>query len=309
MRVTPMFMYQRLANRPDFRALVEDMLQRTGLPDADVQRMLGPNDQPRMEVYHEFAKCFVPKVVDPVYNYELYEFMGDTFVNSATISYLGRALFERFTQDLGQARNAERAQHAVGYLDKLKSVCVSTPFLADISAQIGFTPYLLWVFEQSGASFDMKKEKNYQEDVVEAFFGCMVRRIDLMIEMGRGYYFCSNMLTDLLNKVHINYDPRNMWTAPILLKETNDLITAATKTGVRLDTFEIRQDRGGGFSVFAGSRPFLGPKSGIDKDVKNALAAETLGLLSRDQRYQQYKQYVKQPPSPEVLNITDLLRR
>jgi dsRNA-specific ribonuclease len=293
-------MYLRLAARPDFRRAVEDMLERTGLPEESVRSILYKGAM-REEVVNEFAKCFVPKVVDPVHNYELYEFLGDTFVNSATISYLGRTLFRRLTDS--------RSPDAVGYLDKLKSACVSTPFLANISVQIGFASFLMWVFSESGAPFDSTKEKNYQEDIVEAFFGCLVMHID-NLEMGRGYYFASNMMTDLLDNIHINYDPWSVWTAPILLKQTNDAISKRNREGARLSLFEIEK-RGGGFAVVekrdgAFVRVRHGPTQGPEKQVKTELAQAMLKDLQRDGAY---RGLVDAPPSAESLGISDLIRR
>ncbi len=298
--------YLRLAARPDFRRAVEDMLERTGLPGESVRSILY-KERLREEVVNEFAKCFVPKVVDPVHNYELYEFLGDTFVNSATISYLGRKLFRRLTDS--------RSPDAVGYLDKLKSACVSTPFLANISVQIGFAPFLMWIFEISGAPFDSGKEKNYQEDIVEAFFGCMVMHID-NLEMGRGYYFASNMMTDLLDNIHIDYSPWSVWTPPILLKQTNDAISKRNREGASLNLFEIEK-RGGGFAAIETTgepdkarRRFVrvrhGPLQGPEKQVKTDLAKAMLQDLLRDTKY---KDLVDAPPSAESLGIADLIRR
>jgi len=300
-------MYLRLAARTDFRRAVEDMLERTGLPDESVRSILYKGGRMKEEVVNEFAKCFVPKVVDPVHNYELYEFLGDTFVNSATISYLGRTLFRRLTDS--------KSPDAVGYLDKLKSSCVSTPFLANISVQIGFAPVLMWIFSESGAPFDSTKEKNYQEDIVEAFFGCLVMHID-NLEMGRGYYFASNMMTDLLDNIHIDYNPWSVWTPPILLKQTNDAISKRNREGGRLNLFEIEK-RGGGFAAIEMtgepekfSRKFVkvrhGPLQGPEKQVKTDLARAMLEDLQRDPKY---KDLVDAPPSAESLGIADLIRR
>jgi len=297
--------FRQLAARPDFQLFVFDLLSRTGLSEKDVATVAGTSRQPVMRVIEEFAKCFVPKFVDPVDNYELYEFMGDSAVNKATISYLYRKLSKRLADG--------RSPAALGYLDKIKSACVSTPFLANICTQIGFDEFLDWVIQKNQGMYDAKKEKNYREDVVEAFFGCMEVHIDTLY-MYRGYCFVSNILVDILDNIHINYDPRSIWTAPILLKETNDAIRAASNRDPNAKLYEFVVWRPGTVSLI-GRRRADQPKSAIERldwgsssDTK-ADAEKELSeiILTRLRADRQYERLVRHPPTAAQLGIQDLL--
>lgn len=292
--------YRLLAERTDFRDFVADMLGRSGLSEPDVASILSSS-----RAYDEFAKCFVPKFVDPVDNYELYEFMGDSAVNKATISYLYRKLSKRLA--------AGRSLAALGYLDKIKSVCVSTPFLAHIGTQLGLDEFLDWVIAHNQGAYDMKKEKNYREDVVEAFFGCMEVHIDTLY-MYRGYCFVSNIIVDILDNIHINYDPRAIWTAPILLKETNDAIRAASNRDPNARLYEYLVWRPGTVS-FIGRRRADQPKAPIERldwgassdskaDAEKELSEIILTRLRADRTYERL---VRHPPTAQQLGIQDLV--
>ena len=297
--------FRSLAERPDFQALVSDMLERSGLSEQDVSSLLRtPQGALRMDIFGEFAKCFVPQFVDPSDNYELYEFMGDSAVNKATISYLYRKLSKR----LASSRNRQ----ALGYLDKIKSTCVSTPFLADICTQLGFDKFLDWVISHNQGGYDSKKEKNYREDIVEAFFGCMEVHIDTLY-MYRGYCFVSNIIVDILENIHINYHPNRIWTPWILLKETNDSICSAAKqTGAKLYTYTVNKYLDG-YAIYttlcnSASRPSpeltLCTSSDSKAVAEDALAKIALEYLST---IREYRHLVKHPPTPAELGIADLV--
>ena len=313
--------YSILARSEDFQAMVDDMLYRSGIQEEKIRNVIRlPNSQnKRMEVYQEFAKCFVPQSIDQKNNYELYEFMGDSAVNKATISYLFRKLYPRLTR--------KGSLGAVGYMDKIKSVYVSTPFLKSMCEHLGFDEYLHRIIYDPAFSFQLSKmtEDKEKENVVEAFFGCMEVQLDQYVGMYSGYGFVSNLIIDILENINIDYNPASLWSNVVLLKETNDKINShnnviiQANNGLRgilpnynvieqtqgMQMFYVVEKRSRARNEIWNEPGLKLAKQADKRKIQEELAGRTLELLRKDPVY---RGLIQEAPTAESLGIEDLVK-
>lgn len=216
--------HEALSTMKDFQLCIRDMVERTGALEEDVNRMLGTNDKPNLPVFQEFAKCFIPEVIDPINNYELYEMSGDMALNKATFTYLVRIL-----QPILASKEASKS---VGYIDKLKAHYVSKKFYSTLTLDLGFDEFIKRVCYSNQQSMAVyfsepnKKMEDLYEDVMEAFIGCLEIQIDRYMGMHRGYVYVANFVFDILSNKKIDFRPDSYWGTVSLLKETNDKIKA-----------------------------------------------------------------------------------
>jgi len=327
--------FKLLSEDKEFQAMIKDMLYRSGIPDEKIKNVIRDQQhQVRQNVYDEFAKCFVPEKVDKKNNYELYEFMGDSSVNKATISYLFRKLHPLLS--------AKGSLSAVGYMDKIKSAYVSKQFLQSMCEHLGFDEFLYRIIHNpryAGLLTNLKEEDE-KENVVEAFFGCMEIQLDRYVGIYSGYGFISNLIIDILESMDINYDPSVLWQHVILLKETNDaikkfnneLITSnGGNNNATLPIYVISEQnnyQAGSSSYFVIMKQQLDynmpgqnkkvirsdvwnipelrlAKQAGAKKIEEELARRTLVLLSQDPKY---NGMIKVAPTAESLGIEKLVK-
>ena len=320
--------FKLLSENPDFQAMIKDMLYRSGIPDEKIRNVIRDQEnQVRQNVYDEFAKCFVPEKVDKKNNYELYEFMGDSAVNKATISYLFRKLHPLLS--------AKGSASAVGYMDKIKSVYVSKQFLQSMCDHLGFDEFLYAIIHNPKYEhlLTQMKEVDEKENVVEAFFGCMEIQLDRYVGIYSGYGFISNLIIDILESMDINYDPSVLWSNVVLLKESNDSIKSYNTSlvtsnngnnSIALPIFTISEKNSNliilqqyldytmagpnkrviRFVEWSDPRLQLAKYQG-GKKIEEELAKRTLELLRLDGRF---KNFIKQAPSAESLGIERLVK-
>jgi dsRNA-specific ribonuclease len=302
--------YENLARDADFQLCMRDMVERTGVTDENLRDMFVSDGRPRMEVYTEFAKCFVPKSVDPINNYELYEIAGDYALNKSTFGYLFRILFPLLS--------AKGSPQALSYMDAVKAFYVSTKFYSQLPAQLGLTEFLHRVCYDNQAidrflSANNKKIEDLYEDLMEAFIGCLELQIDRYIGMHRGYVFVANFVFDLLESMNLNFQPSFFWESARLLKETNDSINSYNKSSAqKLPRYTIDSIAKNMFAVkvsIPGDRETISQSFGqINGDRKTAetyFAPLIIEQLSRDPRY---RGLVKRAPTPEELGIESLFK-
>jgi len=326
--------FKLLSENQEFQDMIKDMLYRSGIPDEKIRNVIrDQQNQVRQNVYDEFAKCFVPEKVDKKNNYELYEFMGDSSVNKATISYLFRKLHPLLS--------AKGSLSAVGYMDKIKSAYVSKQFLQSMCEHLGFDEFLYRIIHNpryAGLLTNLKEEDE-KENVVEAFFGCMEIQLDRYVGIYSGYGFISNLIIDILESMDINYEPSVLWQQVILLKETNDaikkynneLITSGGNNSLTLPIYVISEQnnyQAGSTSYFVIMKQYLDynmpgqnkkvirsevwnipelrlAKQAGAKKIEEELARRTLVLLSKDSTY---NGMVKVAPTAESLGIEKLVK-
>lgn len=320
--------YLVLANDEEFQYIMRDMAERSGIPEEGMRALFYTrgNDK-NMEVYQELAKAFIPQALDPKNNYEMYEMMGDKSINKAVVSYIFRTLYPL----LSKSGHPE----SVSYLNNVIATCVSTKSFVKMFELIGFNDILFKVIgpkenfnmfvvkEQSGK----RREKNIQEDMMEAFVGCMEVMIDRYVKMFTGFMFINNLMIDVLDKMDIQYNPSYYWTDYQVIKETCDKIMSANNTRKRegktlLPVYEFGQYRdtyavyeieivatATGLQQGARSPLFTDGNSvgklGIDDDIRNMLAKKVLQKLSSDPTY---NDLIRKLPTAEDLGISSLVQ-
>jgi len=300
--------YENLAKDEDFQLCMRDMVERTGITEEGLRDMFVSEGRPRMEVYQEFAKCFVPKSVDPIHNYELYEIAGDYALNKSTFGYLFRILFPLLS--------AKGSPQALSYMDVVKAYYISKKFYSQLPIQLGLTEFLHRVCYDNEAIarfLTSKKIEDLYEDSMEAFIGCLELQIDRYVGMHRGYVFVANFVFDLLESMNLNFHPSFFWESARLLKETNDMITAHNRnTAQKLPQYTIGNiGRDFVVKVFIPdqkdfiSRDFEPMSIGDKKAAEAHFAPLVLEKLRKDSRYQLL---IKRGPTPEELGIESLFR-
>ena len=299
--------YENLAKDQDFQLCMRDMVERTGITDDNLRDMFVVDGRPRMEVYQEFAKCFVPKSVDPVNNYELYEIAGDYALNKSTFGYLFRILFPLLS--------AGGSPQALSYMDVVKAYYISKKFYSQLPIQLGLTEFLHRVCYNNQAIklFLMsKKIEDLYEDLMEAFIGCLELQIDRYVGMHHGYVFVANFVFDLLESMNLNFHPSFFWGSPRLLKETNDMINShnSDPKNEMLPRYTVASN---GREFFV--RVFL-PSQGesianefrriTTADKKEAEAHFANLILEKLRSDPRYRRLIKSAPTPEELGIQSL---
>jgi dsRNA-specific ribonuclease len=304
--------YEALARQRDFQLCIKDVIIRSGVTDDKIIDMLGDPKNPNMEVYHEFAKCFVPEAIDPENNYELYELYGDLTLNKATISYIFRILHPLLSQ--------KASPRAIAYLDAIKAKYVSKKFYPVLTKQLGFDEFVHRVCfssRQVSEAYVRAKIKNAQdlyEDVIEAFIGCLEIQFDRYVGMHQGYAFVANFVYDLLAEVKIDFDPRKYWDNHRLLKETNDKITSYNTRNPQdpLLFFSMKRN---GFRYQAGvSKDTKGQDSFIpigspveacsQNEAENMVGDKVLEYMDSEKKYKTVRQHA---PTAAELGIEHLV--
>lgn len=308
-------LYVSLSKERDFKESIDDILARAGTPDEVIAQMTRDNS-----TYEELAKCFIPAMLDPVHNYELYEMIGDQTLNKATFNYLFRILFPRIS-------NVEK-KVTVGYMDTLKQFYISTKFYSRLAQDIGFSEFLHRVCYRrqnilvSIVGRDSKNLEQVYEDLMEAFVGCLELLLDRYVGMHRGYAYVANFVYDLLSDIHINFDARQYWSSHRILKEANDRIFSHNQQNPqdRLKNFRVQNQgrRMVGVSVFEIGRGGNAQLHDVEKlpginmpfeydnkdSVEEAASASVIEYMKRIPRY---AEFIKEAPTPAQLNIQDLV--
>jgi dsRNA-specific ribonuclease len=293
--------YKTLSMQQDFMACVRDMIERTAIPEENLINMLGTPENPKMEVYEEFAKCFVPDLVDETDNYELYEMLGDSALNKATFSYISRILYPSLSK--------KKSAFTVGYMDSVKAYYISKKFYSSLSVELGFDEFVKKVCYNNRAinnflSLPDKTMNDLYEDVMEAFIGCMELQIDRYVGIHRGYVFVANFVYDLLSNIKLQFHPDFFWTAARIVKEANDkMVRTPLHTFKASDDFMSR--------VVAVKQGYAVPQelrnvesTGDKKKDIEEVSRVILEYYRSNKMYQAYLQFV---PSPEQLGIENLV--
>jgi hypothetical protein len=308
----------------DFQLCIRDMVERTGAVEQDVTQMLGTNKQPNIEVFQEFAKCFIPQVIDPINNYELYEMSGDMALNKAAFTYLFRILQPVLSD--------KESSKYIGYVANLKSYYVSKTFYSTLSIDLGFDEFLKRVCYQNQAAMAVyfsdpsKKIQSLYEDIMEAFIGCLEIQMDRYIGMHRGYVYVANFVFELLSNKKIDFRPETYWGPITLLKESNDRIkshNAKQRVGLPLlPIFRITkiQQQPNGYKVQSSidmrqvrdefrtwdDYPRVQPIMAESKEDGEKKLTET--LLAVLKQNPDYGGLLKLPPTAEQIGVESLIK-
>ncbi len=211
--------YNELGLKVKFREFISDLLLRIGLTNEQLGIVFSARNSDMN--FNEFAKCFITRSSDTMYNYEMYELTGDTCINKAIVMYFFKVL--QSVQERKRLREEEKGRiyhpdvRLVDYFNKLKAAYISTKVFSDIARRLGFEEFI-----QYGPR-DVHDEKDaILEDSFEAFFGCFEIMIDRYIQPHYSHHYVSSYVTYLFNSRNINYHPDVVYDPITLLKETND---------------------------------------------------------------------------------------
>ena len=129
-----------------------------------------------------WAKCFTHASVDSTNNYEKLEFYGDKVLNHAFAEYLRL----RFKDELNQANGT-----------LLLNQYMSKKFQAQLARELGLSELIRFDPEYPRVSVSV------QEDIFEAFAGCIHNIAEDRIGRGLGQVYVFNMIAELFDPIPI----------------------------------------------------------------------------------------------------------
>lgn len=199
-----------------FKNFIISLLKRCKLNNENINNILlsENNGKTGLELY---SIGFTHKSINELYNYEYYEWMGDSTANNCVCWYLTT----RFPQ-LKQPK-------AVKILARLKINLGSKKTFYTLSEKLGF-----WDFISSGQEKVKKsgeyvtinvrqvKKKDLLEDTLEAFIGITQTLIDSHIKSGSGFNYCYNFIKSLYDQIDISLAYKDLYDAKTRLKEMFD---------------------------------------------------------------------------------------
>ena len=140
-------------------------------------------DMPVIEEY--WVKCFTHSSIDPVNNYEMFEYIGDKSLSYNFVKYA----YGRFGSRLNEKNGTLLT---ITYMSKL--------YQSGLSAKMGLPELLRYDPEVPDASIHMK------EDLFEAFAGCLDIVGDNKLQLGVGSLLVYNLLLSLFKDTRIDID-------------------------------------------------------------------------------------------------------
>jgi hypothetical protein len=305
-------LFQQLSRNPVFRDFIHDIVLRMGLTEEQSSVIITPT------TLMEFAKCFITRSADPMYNYEMYELTGDTCLNKAVVMYFYTVLQATHERKRLREESQGRVFHPdvrmVDYFNKLKALYISTKEYYDIASRLGFGDFITL------GPRDVRDEINkLLEDSFEAFIGCFEVMVDRYIQPYYGHQFVANFIKYIFTSRHINYHPDLLYDSVTLLKETNDQtrISITNRDGSIVDgyTHIVEYDDKVSNSLIAyhkNERTKHKTKLDEIKQIFNKskpsqveMSKRVLDYLKRyPDRFPQHM--IKLPPTPEELGIEEL---
>lgn len=191
-----------------------------------------PNEERRVKYVEQdpmmiWLRAFTHETVDPSFNYEELELLGDRVLETAFADYMS----QRFPE------------LKKGTLSELKTAYMSKLYQQQLASNLGFTP---WIRVR-----DTEVETNILEDAFESFFGALFRVSDLAEKRGMGYLNCYNFIVVLFNNVEIDFSvtlgksktqikqmfEKMAWGTPIEQETKNEygsvVTVSATPTAIR----------------------------------------------------------------------------
>jgi dsRNA-specific ribonuclease len=180
-----------------FKSFIISLLKRTKIVQTDIDKFV--------EKIKIFEQAFTHKSFNPLCNYEVLEFQGDTIVNYCTVEYLSKR-FPELTADDG---------HGVSTLARLKINMVSKAVFSKCAESMGFAEHI-------ASNMYVRKEnmKSLLEDTLEAFHGALhkvqtlcdpqSKRPGYLVGVGASYRFMAGYFNTLEISTKYNdlYDPK-----------------------------------------------------------------------------------------------------
>ena len=199
-----------LSKNSNFKIFILSLLRRL---DLNQQSLDAFTDEESMI---EFSRAFTHKTWSKSFNYERYEFLGDTIINDTVGHYIS-VTFPHIQN--------------VAWMTRIKHTLISKKYLAGLAHKAKFLefirygdelkPILACSYEKATASLN-KEYLSILEDVFEAFIGALRDIVDKQTVDGVGGIIARNMVCTFLDKktISVNYD--DIFDSKSRLKEIYD---------------------------------------------------------------------------------------
>ena len=200
---------------PKFKTFIKGLLTRCGCGEmvnkickAKIQNHTG------LELY---SIGLTHKSINELYNYEYYEWMGDSTANNCVCWYLTK----RFP--------ILKQPKAVKILARLKINLGSKKTFYQLSEKLGFWDFITAGKEQikkngEYITIDVRqhKKKDLLEDALESFIGITQTILDQEFGMGVGFTHCYKFIESLYDELDISLAYKDLYDAKTRLKEMFD---------------------------------------------------------------------------------------
>lgn len=190
-----------------FSTLIRDMLSIGNLSDTHSSYLV--------ENYlNDFEQAFTHETIDPVNNYQTYEFIGDSIVNTCIIRYL----YDKYPN--------LHSKEGVQVLTRMKITIICKNFLAKLATDCGFKKHI-----KADELHQTNHIKSLLEDTFEAFFGAVSVLVDRHILDGAGFGVCKHLLYHIMDKHPLDYSYETLVDPVTRMKELCDYrkLTIGTK--------------------------------------------------------------------------------
>ena len=195
---------------PKFKLFIISLLERL---DLNQQSLANFTDEESMM---EFSRAFTHKSWSPTFNYERYEFLGDTIVNDAVAHYI--------------STNFPHIQN-VAWMTRIKHTLISKKYLAGLAHKAKFlsffryggklAPILNSSYEEANKTLN-KEYLSILEDIFEAFIGALRDVVDKKTVDGIGGIIARQMVHTFLDKTTVPVTYEEIFDPKSRLKEIYD---------------------------------------------------------------------------------------
>ena len=199
-----------------FRNFIEKTLQKCDIPNSKITKILNSTYENKtgLELY---SIGLTHKSINELYNYEYYEWMGDSTANNCICWYL-TTRFPKLKQP-----------KAVKILARLKINLGSKKTFYQLSEKLGF-----WDFISSGEEQVKKngeyitvnvrqvKKKDLLEDTLESFIGITSTLLTHHYNIGAAFQHCYQFIKTLYDEIPISLAYKDLYDAKTRLKEMFD---------------------------------------------------------------------------------------
>ena len=247
----------------EFKKFLWSILKKGHIKDSFIEKILAP---PNLA---EFKIAFTHWSADHIKNYERYEYLGDVIINEFVVSYINKR-YPLIT--------------SVKWLTRIKHNLVGNKFLARLTEKEGLLKYVIYGKEVqeliANKDKNIKGQTEYKrhyyamlEDIMEAFFGCLVLTIEkLGKKHGTAIELANNILQGFFDAVDIPLGYEDVFDYVTRTKELYEFKQKGLLWPFD-QAFETRKIEDGIFEVSIYGWP-LGDKTPIDKNMVK-LATET----------------------------------
>ena len=199
-----------MITNPNFKIFIISLLERL---DLNHQSLANFTDEESMI---EFSRAFTHKTWSKTFNYERYEFLGDTIINDAVAHYISLTF--------------PHIQN-VAWMTRIKHTLISKKYLASLAHKAKFLdfirygeelkPILSGSYEKANATLN-KEYLSILEDVFEAFIGALRDIVDKKTVDGIGGIIARQMVHTFLDKKTIPVAYDDIFDPKSRLKEIYD---------------------------------------------------------------------------------------